>query len=159
MEQLDQIRAATLDPEIHRIARNELRLLDLLEYIELESRIDVTEKHERSVPELLRDFRAEARKHAEVCLECLRGVEIVTIASTPSERLAVSVLESGEVYAARGKWLEFFDWVVGADDADHLNGREQARRRGKECSRAAEHIIGFAERSFYGIERDRSDNE
>ena len=47
LEQLEQIGTPALDPEVHRVARDELRLVDLRQHVELEPRIDVAEEHER----------------------------------------------------------------------------------------------------------------
>src|SRR6185437_3921330 len=48
---------------------------------------------------------------------------------------------------------------VVADDAHELHRREMAPRRGEERARAAEHVVGFAERRLDRIERDGSHDE
>ena len=99
-EQLDEFGTAALDPEVHRVARDQLRLLHLVEHLQLQARIDVREKHERRTPELLGNLRAEVREHAEMRFECLGGVEVVPISAAPAEAAAFSAFESGEIDAA-----------------------------------------------------------
>ena len=101
----EQIGAAALDPEVHRVARHELRLGDLRQHIELQARIDVAEKDERRVAKLLGNLRAEIREHAEVRLERLGGVEVVAVASAPAERRALRALEAGEIDRPRRERL------------------------------------------------------
>jgi hypothetical protein len=69
LDQLDEIGTAALDPEIHRVARHELRALDLTQHVELQARIDVGEKDEGRAAELRRNLRAEMREHTEVRLQ------------------------------------------------------------------------------------------
>ena len=103
LEQREQIGAPALDPEVHRVARDELRLAHLAQHLELQARIDVAEEDERRVAELLGDLRREVREHAELRLERLGRVEVVAVAAAPAERLALGVLEPREIDAARGE--------------------------------------------------------
>src|SRR6266496_1027422 len=72
-QELEQIGAATLNPEVHRIACDESRPLHLLQHIELKSRIDVREKDKRRIAKLVGNLGTESRKYTEVRLECLGG--------------------------------------------------------------------------------------
>src|SRR6185436_6955021 len=85
LEQLEQLGAPALDPEVHRVTGNQPGLVDLREHIELESWIDVAEKDEWRRAELRRNLGAEVREHAEVRLEGFRHVEVVTVAAAPAE--------------------------------------------------------------------------
>src|SRR5690242_10279729 len=62
-QKLEEIGTPALDPEIHGVACDQLRLPDLLQDVQLQSRIDVGEKYERRVAELVRNLRAEVREY------------------------------------------------------------------------------------------------
>src|SRR6185437_10469633 len=131
-EQLEQVGTAALDPEVHRVARDELRLRDLREHPELQARIDVAEEDERRAAELLGNLWPEVREYPEMRLERFRGVEVVTVAPTPAEREPVGAFESREIdRPLREGALQLLHRVVGAHDADELHGREMARRCGE----------------------------
>src|SRR5690348_11526809 len=115
LEQLDEIGATRLNPEIHCIAGNELWLVDLLENIELQPRIDVAEEHKGSVAELLRNLGTEAREHPEMSLERLCGVQVVAIAPAPSERWPICLLETSEINPALLEGIEPLHGIVVAD--------------------------------------------
>src|SRR5690606_1573166 len=85
LEQSKQLRTARLDPEVHRVACNELRLLHLFQHVQLQPRIDVVEKHERCIPECIGNYGLEVREHSQVRLERLCSIEIVAVASAPAE--------------------------------------------------------------------------
>src|SRR6185312_7419428 len=155
-EQLDEVVAAALDPEVHRVARHQLRLCDLLQDVELKARVDVAEEHVLRALELRGNLRPEVREHAEARFERLGGVEIVAIAAAPAERFAFGTFESGKVDTARRERVEFLDREVVADDADQLDRGLVTGARGEIHGGAAEDIVGFAEGSFDGIECDRS---
>ena len=126
LEKRQQIGPTALDPEVHRVARNELGLLDLIEHVELQSRIDVGQKDEGRRPELLGNLRAEVREHAQSGFQRLGGIEIVTVSTAPPERFALRLLESRQVHAALPQGGELVDGIVAADDADQLHRREVA---------------------------------
>jgi hypothetical protein len=60
LQKLDNVRPPALNPEVHRIARYQLRFSDLLEDIELQPRIDIGQEHIRQGSKRLGDLRAEA---------------------------------------------------------------------------------------------------
>jgi hypothetical protein len=62
-------------------------------------------------------------------LESFGGVEIVAIASAPSERRPISPLEPSEVDSTSSQRLELFNGKIGADYADELHRGEKARGR------------------------------
>src|SRR5206468_9727480 len=99
-EQLEQLGAAALDPEVHRVAGDELRPLHLREHVELQARIDVPEEHERRAAKLLGDLGSEVREDTEVRLEGLSDVQIVAIAAAPSKGATFGALEPSEIDAA-----------------------------------------------------------
>ena len=99
-EQLEQVGTPALDPEVHRVAGDELRLGDLRQHVELQPRIDVPEKHERRVPKLLGNLRPKVREHAEVRLERLGDVEVVAVPAAPAKRRPLRLLEPGRCRSA-----------------------------------------------------------
>src|SRR5207237_4147976 len=106
------------------VAYDELRLLHLLQDVELQSRVDVAEEDERRLAEVLWNLRREVREHAKMRLERLRHVEVVTIAAAPAERATLRVLDAGEVdrpiLERAGQLVER---VIVAHDADDLHRR------------------------------------
>ena len=81
-------------------------------------------------------------------LESLGGVEIMTVAAAPPERLPIGPLEPGEIDPPSSKRLQLLNRKIGADDADELHRGEKARGRRKKCRRPTEDIIRFSERRF-----------
>ena len=121
LDQRQQVGAAALDPEVHRIAGDELRSLDLAQYVELEPRIDVRQEDEGRTAELRRNLRAEMREDAEMRFQRLGRIEIVAVAAAPAERVARRLLQSRHVHAARTQRLELLHRVVVADDTHELH--------------------------------------
>src|SRR5205085_5878901 len=74
LEQLHEIRTAALDPEVHRVARDELGPLDLFQDLELQSRIDVPKEDEGRLAKLRGDLGLEVREDAQMRLERLRDI-------------------------------------------------------------------------------------
>jgi hypothetical protein len=124
LEQLEHVVATAFDPEVHRVASDELGFGHLRQHVELQSRIDVAQEHERRVAELCRDLRTKIREHTEMRLECLGHVQIVAVPAAPPERRALGALQSREVDRSRRKRaLQFVDRVVAPDHADELHRR------------------------------------
>src|SRR5438105_7111528 len=158
-EELEELGTTTLDPEVHRIAGDELGSLHLGENVELQPWIDVAEKDKRRAPELIGNLRTEVGENAEMGLERFGDIQVMAIAAAPAKRASVGALEAGEVHAALRERLKLLHWIVAADDADELHAAEMTRRRREESRRAAENIIGLAEGRFDGIQGDGSDHE
>ena len=159
LEQFEHVGAPRLDPEVHRVAGDELGRLHLPQHLELETRVDVGEEDVLGVGELRRDLRLEVREDAEAGLEGLGRVEVVAIAAPPAERLALHLLQTGEVDAACLEGLELLDRIVAADHANELD-RGLVRGRGGEVVRGpTEDVVGFAERGLDGIKGDGADDE
>jgi hypothetical protein len=99
------------------------------------------------------------REHAEVCLQRLRGIQVVPIPPPPPKRRALRLFEPREVDPSFGERLQLVERIVGADDTDQLHGRQVTRRRGKKVRRAAEYVIRLSEGSLDGVEGDGADYE
>ena len=141
LEQLEQIGAAALDPEVHRVARDELRLLDLA----AARRAAAADRCcARKTNGALRNcsgiFGREVREHAEVRLERLGRVEVVAVAAAPAERLARPPARGPPGRRrARASGSSCVHRVVVADDADELHRRRDGsptRRRTSRSRRA-----------------------
>jgi hypothetical protein len=159
-QQLENIGTPALDPEVHGVAGDELRLGDLRQHVELEPRVDVAEEHERRRAELLGNLRSKVREDTQVCLQCFRDVEVVTIPAAPAKGRSVGLLEPGDVDRPRREGaLQFVERKVGADHADELHRREVARRRREERTGPAEDVVRAPERRLDGIERHGADDE
>src|SRR5262249_35077469 len=99
--QLEQIGTTALDPEVHRVARDELRLRDLRQHVQLQAGIDVAEEDERRAAEPFGDLRREVGKDTEVRLERLGHVEVMAIPPAPAERSAFGAVEARDVDRSR----------------------------------------------------------
>src|SRR6202022_1232682 len=130
--------ASTLNPEIHRVAGNQLRLVHLLQNVELEARNDVRQKEIRRRSEFFGNHRTKMRKNAEVRLECLGGIQIVAIPPAPTERRSLGPFETAEIDAALLQWIQFRHRIIGSDDPDHAHLGEMACRCGEESRGSAE---------------------
>ena len=155
---LTPIAEAEIDDALDRfaaeLASDEARARHLVQHVELEPRIDIGEKDEWRITELLGDLWAEPRENSEVGLEGLGGIQVMSVATAPAKGLSFSTLEAGQIHAARSEGLELLHGIVGPDDADELHRSEQTGSRRKKIGRAAEHVICLAERSLDGIECD-----
>src|SRR5690606_41108176 len=63
-EELQQVRTPRLDPEVHRVARYQLRVVHLLQHVQLETRVNVREQHERCASDRVGYSRLEVRDHS-----------------------------------------------------------------------------------------------
>src|SRR5207248_6443255 len=142
------------DPEIHRVAGNKLRALDLRQDVELQSRVDVTEKDKWSAPELLGNLRSKIREDAEMGLERLSDIEIMPVPAAPPEGATFRVFEAGEIDTALGEGLQLLNRVIVPDHADELHLREMACRRREERRRPPEDVVGLTKRRLHGVESD-----
>ena len=84
-QQLEEQIAFTLNPIVHRITGDQLRLLHLVEHTQLQFGIDVTQEHKLCVTEFLGDTRVEVREHPESRLQRFTAVEVVGVARLPAK--------------------------------------------------------------------------
>ena len=110
-QQVQNVGAAALDPEVHRVARDELGLFHLVQDVELKARVDVGEEEILGRTKLVRNLGAEMREYAEVCLEGFSRIEIVPVAAAPTERLPFGPLESAVVYPALFLRFQLLYWL------------------------------------------------
>ena len=162
LEQLHQLRALDVDPEVHRVAGDELRLLRLLEHAELQHRIDVGEEHVVGVGPAGGQLGAEVLKDVELGVERRARREVGRVDARPAERPAARhALEPRQVDAARLQQLRVRLGEVVADDARQADRRRRQERRGHgEVGRgAAQHLDALAGARLDGVERDGANDE
>src|SRR3989449_4482422 len=115
--------ARALDQEIHGAPGDELRLLDLIQNVELKSRVNVGQKEIGRRAQLFRNLRTETREDAQVSLESLSRVEIVAVTPPPSKRASLSPFETAEVDATLLQRLQLVDRIIRSYDADDADFR------------------------------------
>ena len=84
-QQLKQPVALGVDPIVHRIARHQFRVLDLIQYAELQLGVDVAEEHVARGAERRRQLGPEAREHAEPRVQRLTARQVVGVFRLPAE--------------------------------------------------------------------------
>ena len=87
----------------------------------------------------------------------MRLVEVVIVAALPAEGGAAGALQAAEVDVPACQQLQVLLGEIIADDAHQPHPVEEAGRIGKINRRAAERLLGRAEGSLDGIERDGTD--
>ena len=118
-----EVGALDVDPEVHRVGRDERGRADLAEHVELERRIDVAEEDELGVAVRVGELGLEGREHAEPGVEGLAGREVGRVAADPVERLARRALDARDVDAERGELVEVLLREVVADHGDDRDVR------------------------------------
>ena len=134
-------------------------VLHLIQHAELQLGIDVTEKDVPRLPKLLGNLGLEIGKHAEPRFERVPFLEVEGVLPLPPEALAGGARHTVQVDAPLGEAGQIVERIVLADHAHHLDRVQVARGGAEEHRRAAERILGLAERCLDGIERDAADNE
>src|SRR5690606_29697248 len=114
--------AAALDPEVHRIAGDEARALDLLEHVELQARIDVRQEDPFAGAKLLWNARREVGEHAEAGLQRVAVGEIEAVHARPAEALARRSGHPAEIHPPLTKEIEGAGGEVLPDHSHHLHG-------------------------------------
>src|SRR5437660_477269 len=91
-----------IEPELDRVAGNEIRFLDLVQDLELQLRLDVGEKDHARAAVRRRQRRVEPGKHVELGIKRLALLQTdAGIARGPAERLALEDLETAQVDVSR----------------------------------------------------------
>src|SRR5437899_12928597 len=113
-----------VEPELDRVAGDEIRVLDLVQDLELQLRLDIGEEDHARAAVRRRQRRVEPGKYVELGIERLALLQAdARIASRPAERLALEDLETAQVDVAR--------FQQGAMHRGEI--RSEERRVGKEC--------------------------
>ncbi len=158
-ERFERLRL-TLDPEVHRVGQDELRRLDAVENLGLESRVDVAEEHDRRTPKRFRDLRLEAGEHVELRVERRPASEVGIVATCPAKRLSARALDALDGDAARLQLRQRLLGKVVPDDGDETRLRAERgcseRRVGR---RPPDGVRERSVRELEVIERHRADDE
>src|SRR6185369_3575845 len=91
--------AFAFDPEIHGVGGDEPRPLSLREYVQLESRVDVTEQHVRGRGVTGGQLGLKISEHVELRVERGAAGQVCGIAARPTESLAVRLLDARAIDA------------------------------------------------------------
>jgi hypothetical protein len=148
-----------VDPQVHRVHRDEAGARALLANAELEVGLDVGQEEDVAGLGRVGELGLEVLEDVEVGDERLALVEVVGVDALPEERLAARHLL--DVVGDRPAGAQDRERVVvevladGADGADLVEegGRQREVRRG-----AAEHPLALPERGLDAIEGDGSDD-
>ena len=158
-DDVDEVVASGVDPEVHRVERHESRRRALVEHVALKSRLDVGEEEDVAGARGLRELRLEGLEHVQPRVERLARVEVPAVLAAPEEGLAARhVLDVVGEGAPRRENGEVLVAEVVADRAHCGHGVEERRRQREVGRRAAEHPLALAERRLDRVERDRSDD-
>src|SRR5437879_13916110 len=99
--------ARPLDPEIHCIAGDKPRPLDLLEDASLQVRVDVREKQHIRRLMAGRNMRAKSLEDVQLGIQGFRLIELIRIFPSPPEGLSLSALQTGQIdvpLAQKSRW-------------------------------------------------------
>ena len=121
LKQLQQHLRCPLDPIIHRIARDQIRVLCLVQDVQLQRRIDVAEEHQLGISKSVGQLRLESSEHSQPGIDRVAILQIVGILAFPTEALSSDALYTGEVHASFGQTVEFFGRKVVPYHTDCLN--------------------------------------
>src|ERR1700736_1990442 len=155
-----EARPGGVEPELDRVAGDEIRLLDLVEDVELQLRLDVGEEDDARAAVGGRQHRVEPRKDVELGLERLALLEpYARVASRPAKGLALKDLETAQIDVARFEEGAIRRREIVTDHGNQPNRGEDRPGDAEVASPAAEHIGGAFRRRVDGIERDGADDE
>ena len=148
-----------VDPEVHRVHRDEPRGRALLAHVALQVGLDVAQEQHLGVARGGRELRLEVLEDVEVRLQRVALVDVAVVAAGPEERLAAGhVLDVvGQHPAVVQDRVLLLAEVVAhrPDDA----GLGELRRGEREVhGRAAEQPVAAPGRGLDGVEGDGSDH-
>src|SRR5690606_24994832 len=113
------------DPEIHGVAGDKTRRVDLPQHVQLKLGVDVAENDVPGVAEPRRQLWLEIGEHAEPRLPSLATVQVVAVDPRPAEALAGTALDTAQIDAALLEEAQLLERVVVADHPDELDRAEQ----------------------------------
>ena len=149
--------ARVLDPEIHRIERDQLSIGHLLANTALQVRLNIAEEQQSGTFRFVRYFRLKVSEDVQMRVHRLSDVQIVLVTTAPAKRLAV--FNSFDVVRVDATTLKNFllSKVTTYDCDDAYFGKKAGRDR-KVRGGAAKHLVAFTKRSFDLVISNRTDN-
>ena len=151
--------ARDVDPQVHRVERDEARLRQLRAHVALQVGLDVRQEQHVAGARALGQLRLEALEHAQLRVERLARVQVPAVLAAPEERLAAGdALDVGDVDAALAHHVELGLAEVLADRADDADLVEERGGQREVHGGAAEHPLALAERRLDGVVGDRADH-
>jgi hypothetical protein len=148
-----------LDPEVHRVGHDELRVFHLIEHRHLERRVNVAEQHERRLGVVARDLRIERGEHVQLRVERVPRGQVLVVATGPAEGLAAGLFHAFRVHAAPREALLHGTRKVVTDHGDETNGGVQRGGERAVGGRAAHDVAERARREVEIVERHGADDE
>ncbi len=154
-----EVLAGGVDPQVHRVERDEARVGQLAAHVELQLRLDVRQEQHVAGARALGQLRAEPLEHAELRVERLPGVEVPAVLAAPEEGPpSGDALDVRDVDAAAAHHVELGLAEVLPDRTDHAHLVEERCGQREVDGRAAEHPLALPERRLDGVEGDRSNH-
>ena len=148
-----------VDPQVHRVHRDEARVLALLADVELQVGLDVGQEEDVAVLGGRRELGLEVLEDVEVGAQRRALVEVVVVLARPEERLAArDVLDVVGDGAARAQDGELVGAEVVPDGADGAHLVEERRGEREVGGSSAEHAVARPRGGLDRIEGERSDD-
>ncbi len=129
---LQQHVPGTVDPVVHCVAGNQVRLVDLVQHAELQLGIDVTQEDVAGVAERLGDLGLEVGEHPESGLQRLPVLQVVGVLPFPAEALTRLPLDAADVHVLLSQSRQGIERVVVTHHGDQLHWVQQPRRVAEE---------------------------
>ena len=149
-----------LDPQVHRVADNQLGPRQLPDELALQRRVRVRQEHEAAVGERRRQWRPALRQHVELDVHGLGFVHGPGVLTVPAKRAAaVPHFHPARIYALLRERLQAHQVEILAHDAHHAHRREQRSRQRKINRRSAQRVLDAAKGRFDGIDSDGPGHE
>ena len=123
---VDQGVALSLDPEIHRIAGDQFRPFDLAQDFQLEFRVYVGQENVFCLTIGFRELWMECLKNIQMGFQGMCFIEIITIATLPSESFTWTGLQARQVDATRRQELPRFIREIITDNRNQLHSGKEA---------------------------------
>ena len=155
----DQRLVRDVDPQVHRVQRNEARVGALLAHLALEVGLDVGEEEDVGGRGGVRQRRLEVLEDVEVGLQRVADVDVALVAPGPEERLAAGhVLDvvGDDATGVQRRVLRLAEVV--ADRPDHAGVVEERGGEGEVDRGAPQQPVAAAGLGLDGVKGDGSDD-
>ena len=148
-----------LDPEIHGIAGDDSRTLDLFQYAPLKLRIDVAQEDifRRTIG--FGNHRIERLKNVELSIQGAAFIQVVTVFTHPAEGAALGSFQAFNVDLMLAEHRDVLVFEIISDHGNHTHRSKITRSHGEIGRGAAQNFIDFTKRCLHGIEGHRADNQ
>src|SRR6266568_2739689 len=111
---LCQLRARSHDPKFHSIEYGQARFIYLLQYFQLQFRLDIRQEKEGTATILSRNNGMKTCIHTQPRIQRITTIHIHMIACDPAEGLPVLFLKASQIDRAAVPEIKVFLWKVTA---------------------------------------------